>query len=143
MDMLSVWICYLAKVANISHWYLCGKTRELVHKLSCHIYYMWQKSRVSPHIIYVAKVANQLLLINFFFNNTQYKIQIVLGQTRGGGSIPSAAILSPCARLTMLSTLFTIILKERKQNVRTQKHGLVIQRRTTNASTTKENTIFY
>ena len=59
MDML-----YLAKLANISPWYLCGETRQLVGNFSCHIYYMWQKSRtsrrVSPHIIYLAKVANQL-----------------------------------------------------------------------------------
>ena len=41
MDML-----YLAKLANISPWYLCGETRQLVRDI-----YL-------PDTLYVAKVAN-------------------------------------------------------------------------------------
>ena len=50
-------------------------------------------------------------VVNIFFSEKFCdNYHIVLGQTRGGGSIPSAASLSPCACLTMLFTLFTIII---------------------------------
>ena len=63
---------YLAKIANISHWYLCGENRELLRKSTV------------PHVLYVARIANQFATLATYIGLARIAKQFAILATQVG-----------------------------------------------------------